>query len=89
MSNAAEEEDERAGTSCGDAEVDGVKSEESSEHDEEFNSADHCMTENYLHNPMKHISVTALSASCRCRLIRKNLRFGHAAAKSFVWAVKH
>ena len=40
MSNAAEEEDDRAGASCGVGEVDGVKSEECSEHDEEFNSVD-------------------------------------------------
>jgi hypothetical protein len=40
MSNAAEEVDDRAGASCGVGEVDGVKSEECSEHDEEFDSAD-------------------------------------------------
>lgn len=34
MSNAAEVEVERVGTSCGVAEVDDVKSEESSEHKE-------------------------------------------------------
>jgi len=37
MSNAAEEEEDRVGASCGVAEVDGVKSEECSEHEEESN----------------------------------------------------
>ena len=44
-----------------------------------------CIIENYLHSPMRRISVSARSASCRCRLIRirGNLGFIHAAASWF------
>jgi hypothetical protein len=47
----------------------------------------YCMTENYLHSPISAILMNVLSASCRCRLIDKNLRFIHAAATRFVKAV--
>jgi hypothetical protein len=44
------------------------------------------MTKIYLRSPMKAIWVNARSAFCRCRLIQKNVRSIHAAAKWFVSA---
>ena len=40
-----------------------------------------CMAKNYLSSLMKVISESVRSASCRCRLIWKNLRSNHAAVK--------
>ena len=45
------------------------------------------MTKNYLHSPMAPMKGSVRSASCRCRLIIKNIRFLHAAALGFVMAV--
>ena len=43
-------------------------------------------TKKYLHNPTVVIAGSVHSASCRCRLIIKNIHFIHAAAPIFAMA---
>jgi hypothetical protein len=46
-----------------------------------------CMTMIYSRSPTALIVGNVHSASCRCRLIQKNLYFFHVAAKKFAMAV--
>ena len=100
MSSEAEgAETEHVCANCGIAEVDEIKLEEcgcagcnlvnkcSEEHREQHDEGARKGTTNYSDNPMAAMKGNARSASCRCRLIKKNLRFIHAAVLIFVMAV--
>ena len=87
MSNAAEEEDGVGASSCGVAEVDGVKSEESSENDEECNSADESHDRKLFTQPDEtHLGDCPL-CFLPLPLDRGESAFYACCSKSFVTAV--